>query len=468
MRARDNKRVKNLQKLILKSRSARLLAIRQVTQLNIGAKTAGIDGKVALSFKERLELDQLLKAEVYKWKHQKLRKVPIPKKDGTKRILKIPTISDRAWQCLIKYAIEPAHEATFHERSYGFRPGRSTHDCQKIIQNNLASNKNGINKRILELDIEKCFDRIHHGSIMCRVIAPRLIKAGLWRCLKSGTEIEFPEQGTPQGGVISPLLANIALNGIEKIHPSVRYADDMVCFIKPGENPNHVLLEIEKFLKARGLRIKVSKTKLVDSTEGFNFLGWHFYVQSNGKFRSVPSKENFQKFRQKVKTIVNNSNYGALIKAIKLAPVVRGWRNYHRYCKMDGSKFSLWFMNKRANRVFRKESKVNREKAKELCKKAFPAVPYKENAFVSVKGDASPFDGNVIYWSERNSKYYDGVTAKTLKKQNHSCSHCGLRFNDEEKVHLHHINGNHNDWKQENLLAVHQSCHQYIHMGKGK
>lgn len=172
-----------------------------LTQLNVGKKTAGIDGKASLTHQERLELEELLKQKVNHWKHSKLREIPIPKKDGTKRILKIPTIRDRAWQYLVKYALEPAHEATFHERSYGFRPGRSAHDCQKIVFNNLRSFANGMQKKILELDIEKCFDRIDQTDLMKRVIAPQSIKQGLWSCLKIGVNPEFPELGTPQGGV---------------------------------------------------------------------------------------------------------------------------------------------------------------------------------------------------------------------------------------------------------------------------
>jgi group II intron reverse transcriptase/maturase len=230
IRANNRKRVLNLQKLILRSRSARLLAIRQVTQLNTGKKTAGVDGKKSLTPSERMALDEYLKNHVFQWKHQKLREIPIPKKDGSKRILKVPTIADRSWQCLIKYAIEPAHEALFHPRSYGFRAGRCAHDCQRFVFSNLHSHVNGKDKRILEIDIEKCFDRINHNFLMSKVIAPKSVINGLWKCLKIGVNPEFPDSGTPQGGVISPLLANIALDGIENIHKSVRYADDMVFF----------------------------------------------------------------------------------------------------------------------------------------------------------------------------------------------------------------------------------------------
>jgi group II intron reverse transcriptase/maturase len=453
-------------RLVLKSTAARLLAVRQVTQLNAGKKTAGIDGKASLSFEERFALSEQLRQPIGTWKHKPLREIPIPKKDGKTRILKIPTIADRAWQCLAKYALEPAHEATFHANSYGFRAGRSAHDAQKILFINLRSFAKGIEKRVIELDIEKCFDRISHESIMERLIAPSGIKLGIFRCLKAGVNPEFPEQGTPQGGVVSPLLANIALNGIEDIHQSVRYADDMVILLKPNDNAEVILGKISQFLAERGMNVSEKKTRITATTDGFDFLGWHFRVQSNGKFRCVPSVDNFKAFRQKVKHIVNNSNYGATVKAEKLAPVVRGWRNYHRYCKMDGPRFSLWHTQNRAFKVFNGESKQDRYSSKKLLEKAFPTVPYSENKHVNVKGDKSPFDGDTNYWSERNSKLYDGATSQVLKRQDHTCGYCGLKLLSDEKVHLHHVDGNHSNWKNNNLLAIHESCHDYIHMSK--
>lgn len=451
----DKPKAKSLQKLILKSRAARMLAIRQVTQLNAGKKTAGIDGKASLTFEERFALSEELRAKSNNWKHQKLRSIPIPKKDGSTRLLKIPTIADRAWQCLAKYALEPAHEATFHATSYGFRTGRSAHDAQKILFLNLRSTCYGIEKRVIELDIEKCFDRISHTSIMERLIAPRGLKTGIFRCLKSGVNPEFPEQGTPQGGVVSPLLANIALNGIEEIHQSVRYADDMIIILKPKDDAKTILDKVSEFLAERGMKVSEKKTKLTATTDGFDFLGWHFKVQNNGKFRCVPSVDNFKAFRQKVKHIVNNSNYGATAKAEKLAPVIRGWRNYHRYCKLDGSRFSLSSIRNRTFKVFNKEAKQNRYTVKKLMVKAFPAVPYSENKFVNVKGEKSPYDGDITYWSERNSKLYNGETSKALKRQNHKCGKCGLKMLGDEKVHLHHVDGNHSNSKINNLLAVH-------------
>lgn len=466
VRAGDKAKARSLQKLVMKSRAARFLAIRQVTQLNKGRKTAGIDGKLALKFKERFVLEEQLRLKANNWEHQGLREIPIPKKDGTKRTLKIPTISDRAWQCLAKYALEPASEATFHARSYGFRTGRCAHDAQRLLYNNLRSTCNGKGKRVLELDISKCFDRISHSSIMDNLIAPSRLKLGIFRCLKAGTNVGFPEQGTMQGGVVSPLLANIALNGIEDIHHSIRYADDMVYILKPEDDAEAILNHIKKFLAKRGMEISERKTKITATTDGFDFLGWTHKVQENGKFRSTPSEENFQAFRKKVKTIINCSNYGASVKAKKLAPIVRGWRKYHRFCKMDGGRNSLHFIKHRAFKVFNKETKQNRYSSNKLLKQAFPDVPYSENKFVMVRGEKSPYDNDLTYWSQRHSKLYDGQTSKALKRQNHSCATCGLKLTSEEKVHLHHVDENHDNWKKENLVAIHQSCHQYQHMSK--
>ncbi|NEO92666.1 MAG: RNA-dependent DNA polymerase [Moorea sp. SIO3G5] len=466
VQAGDLRKGRSLQKLIMKSRSAQLMAIRQVTQLNQGKRTAGVDGKASLTYKERFDVLKKLVSSGENWTHQGLREVPITKKNGGTRMLKVPTIQDRAWQVSAKYALEPAHEATFSAFSYGFRTGRSAQDAQRMLFNNLNSGCNGNKKRVIELDINKCFDRISHSSIMDRLLAPAGLKRGIFRCLKAGINPEFLEQGTPQGGVVSPLLANIALNGIEEINPkvrSIRYADDMVIILKPKDDADKILGKIKDFLKERGMEISARKTKLTKTTDGFNFLGWNNRVQKNGKFRSIPSMENHRNIRKKIKTVVNSSNYGAEVKAKKLAPIVRGWRHYHSSCDMSGPKNSLWFMNKTANRKFRKEKKVNRYKANELCKKAFPKVGYEQFQHNNVKGTKSPYDGDLVYWSKRNSNLYDNATASTLKRQNHSCGYCGLKFIGEERVHLHHIDENHNNWKKNNLMVVHQSCHQHIH-----
>lgn len=464
VQAGNIRRAKQLQKLLIRSRAARFIATRQIIQLNNGRKTAGIDGLTQkhYHFEKRLKLVETINQK--RWEHSNVRQIKIPKKNGEYRRLGIPTIQDRVWQCLIKMALEPAHEATFHERSYGFRPGRSTHDCQKMIFNNLNSGNRGDEKRILSLDIKSCFDKISHSSILKRVICPHYVKENLHRCLNKGSYVEFPEMGTPQGGPISPLLANIALNGIESIHRCVRYADDMVIILKPRDKAEKILTQIEKFLWERGLEVNKAKTKLYDTEDGFDYLGWHFIVQKNGKFRCNPSQESYKNIKRKIKKVVNCSNYGSKVKAKKIAPIVRGWKNYHRYCKMD--KYSLFLTQKRTWNVFNKEANNNRYKVNQLIKKAFPSVSYSTNKHINVKGNKSPYDGDIVYWSKRNSNKYDNHTARTLKRQNHKCGQCRLHFITKENVHLHHIDGNHNNWKRDNLLAVHESCHDYIHMSK--
>ena len=461
----EHKKVRSLQKLMLRSYSNILLSVRRVTQVNKGKNTPGVDKMVVKTPSARGQLtDQL--STFTPWQAKPARRVYIPKSNGKQRPLGIPVVIDRCLQAMVKNALEPEWEAKFEGSSYGFRPGRSCHDAIERIFKFACANKR--KKWVLDADIKGAFDRIRHSAIMDRLIAPRSIKQGIFRCLKAGVNPEFPEQGTPQGGVASPLLANIALNGIEEIHRSVRYADDMVIILKLQDDADEILGKISQFLAERGMNVSEKKTKLTATTDGFDFLGWHFKVQRNGKSRCIPSTDNFKTFRQKVKHIVNNSNYGATIKAIKLAPVVRGWRNYHRFCKMDGSRFSLYHIQNRTFKVFNKEAKQNRHTSKKLLDKAFPSVPYSENKHVMVKGNKSPFDGDIAYWSERNSKLYDGKTSKALKRQNHSCGYCGLKMLSDEKVHLHHVDGNHDNWKNNNLLALHESCHDYIHMSKSE
>ena len=213
----------------------------------------------------------------------------------------------------------------------------------------------------------------------------------------------------------------------------------MVIVLRPQDDANEILERISQFLANRGMKVSEKKTMVTATTEGFDFLGWRFKVQSNGKFRCTPSVENYKKFRQKLKAIVNCSNYGAKVKAEKSAPIVRGWRNYHKFCKMDGARFSLYHIESRAFKVLNKETKQDRHSSKKLLDKAFPSVPYSENKFVNVKGNKSPYDGDMAYWSERTSKLYDDYTSRALKRQNHTCGHCGLKCISNERVHLHHI-----------------------------
>ncbi|MBE9062679.1 reverse transcriptase domain-containing protein [cf. Phormidesmis sp. LEGE 11477] len=473
IQANDKRRAKNLQKLILRSKCAIFMAIRQVTQLNQGKQTAGVDGRTALEGTERFQLAKQLEEHTFDWAHQKLREIPIPKKDGTLRVLKVPTIADRAWQCLVKYAMEPAHEATFHPHSYGFRPGRGCRDAQKHLFQKLCHH--GKQKTVLEVDIEKCFDRIDHGHILSAAICPQAVKVGLLRCLKAGTSLGYPDQGTPQGGVISPLLANIALEGVETvgrykasngrtIDSYIRYADDMVFVLPKGIEPESVLSQLERHLAPLKLNVSQAKTRITSSTNGFDFLGWHFRVMPKGKLRITPSKGNYRAFRKKVKDIIISSNISVPRKVERLAPLVSGWRNYHKYCYMSGSNFSASALRLAFVRRLRTGTSLTRHERKKAVEAAFLTVGYKQNGHVKVKGTKTPFDGDINYWSQRKSKHYQGLRANLLKKQGHKCWRCKLSFIDNEPIHLHHIDANHSNHSYSNCAMVHESCHDYIHM----
>src|SRR5919109_2864372 len=205
----NGRKVKKLQRLLLKCRSAKFLTVRQVTQLNTGKKTPGIDGKASLNEAERIQLVEELQRKSQNWNHREVRRIFIPKKSGERRPLGIPTISDRAWEALIKLALEPAAEAEFHPKSYGFRPGRTAWDAAEDIFLSTQSNQINFSGKILELDIEKCFDRIDHKYLMQTVCLPKQYKKGVWKALKAGVMVGFDREetteGTPQGGVFSPL-----------------------------------------------------------------------------------------------------------------------------------------------------------------------------------------------------------------------------------------------------------------------
>ena len=462
-RATRNKewaKVKNLQKLLVRSHSARLLAVRRVTQENNGKYTPGIDGQIYATSKERAELaEEVRQTNIFNYKCKPLRRVYIPKGSGDKRPLGIPTVKDRVMQMLVKLGLEPEWEARFEPHSHGFRPGRRCMDGIWQIWNSIRAL--GIQKKsewILDADISGCFDNINHEALLKRV---PVFREPVRRWLKSGI-IEFgkyfqTKSGTPQGGIISPLLANIALNGMERLfgaenskgnytipsHRSgdnrglnlIRYADDFVVTAPSREKiVDYVLPKLRTFLKIRGMELNEAKTMIVHRNEGFDFLGFNirqYYNKTQGICLAKPSKKAVKQHLEHIKMVISMNKQMKADKLIsKLNPIVRGWANYYCYSsaketfnyidyriwkmlwqwclrrhKNKGKRW-IWhryYMNFGNRRWIFGERKEN---VLLFCRSFRAGVKY-----TPVKGYNSPYDASLHeYWSNRYGKSWRETT----------------------------------------------------------
>ena len=434
----DVQTVKRLQSLLLGSKCSKYLAVRQVTQLNPGKKTAGVDGIKSLNPKERLQLITEL-GSMHGWKHRKLRRVFIPKPNRKQRPLGIPTLRDRAMQCLVKYALEPVYESYASEGSYGFRPSHSTWDVQNRLFQNLKSNSNGYQKTILKLDIEACFDNISHQKILELVTLPRVAKKFLSSALRAGVMKERDKTltGTYQGGVISPVLCNIVLNGVEdlnnakirgqKYQRGLRYAYDMVFILMPGESGIRLLKKVKGFLATRGLNANEAKTRIVSPIEGFDFLDWHFQVKGkNHKFVCYPSSKNRKQMITKIKFSLKDSSYKMKDRLKITQTIYRDWWNYHQFSDIE--QINLWSIQHWVYKYLMKSTKmIYSERIKHLDS-IFKGHGYRINQYLAARVDKSIYDGDLVYWFKKNSKQYTGPLATTLQYQGYNCNSCGLRF----------------------------------------
>ena len=509
---KDWRKVKALQRSLNHSFSARALAVRRVTE-NQGKRTAGVDRQLWDSpALKRAAIGRLKQQRGYRAKP--LRRVYIPKSNGKERPLGIPTMLDRAMQALHLLGLEPVAETTSDPNSYGFRRNRSTADAMGQIF--VCTSRKASAQWVLEADIEGCFDHINHEWLVRHVPMNKTI---LRKWLKAGVvhqgRLSPTEEGTPQGGIISPTLANMALNGLEggliehlgarfgrskikglKVNV-IRYADD---FVVTGSSRELLESEIrpwiEAFLAQRGLRLSLEKTKVVYMDEGFDFLGWNFR-KYKGKLLIKPSKKNVKAFYSKVRGIlkthisVKQENLIA-----KLNPVLRGWAQYHQpvvakeaFSRMDSliywrlmrwsrrrhpNKSRSWCKSRYWQRIKERDEFAATVRAEggsrtwKLLKLADTEIVRHEK----IKGEYNPFDPAWEVYGEKlrtkrmlKSMSYQYETSMLFIKQDGRCALCAEPLDYEGGWHDHHIvrkvDGGSD--AMSNRVLLHPVCHTRLH-----
>jgi len=471
----DWPRVRNLQKLMLRSRANTLVSVRQVTQRNTGRKTAGIDGEVALTPEARTQMAVRVHQTASSWRPRAVRRVYIPKASNRAKLrpLGIPVLMDRCHQQRVRNALEPEWEARFEPKSYGFRPGRSCHDAIAATFITCAGPRA---KRVwaLDSDLAAAFDKIDHshllrqlGSFPARDMIRDWLKAGV---VEAGKGFAPTEEGTPQGGPISPCLLNVALHGLEEaagvryqtsgtragqVMPgspvAIRYADDVAVLCHSQEQAGQVKARLTEWLAPRGLAFNEDKTKIVCLSEGFDTLGFNVR-RYNGKLLIKPSKAAVRRLRERLAAEMRTLRGGNAMAVIaKLNPIIRGWAAYYRgvvssrvFRWLDSYLFKLlykwarwrhsnkpkfWIVGRYFGRYnkFRNDRWVfgDRDTGAYLVKFSWTAI----ERHVPVKGAASPDDPALAaYWAKRREKIkppLDKYTLRLLTSQHGLCPLCG-------------------------------------------
>lgn len=508
----DWKKVRSLQKLMLRSLSNVLVSVRRVTQINQGKRTAGVDRLVVKTPKARTDLVKDL-VTLTPWRAKPARRIYIPKSNGKQRPLGIPVIRDRCLQAMVKNALEPEWEARFERSSYGFRPGRSAHDAIKRIR--CLSYPQNRKKWVLDADIKGAFDNISHTFLLDtiqNVPGRELIRQWLKAGYMEDTTCHPTESGTPQGGVISPLLANIALHGMEQAlevrygsdgtirsqRAIVRYADDFVVFCESEADARQCQSILTDWLATRGLQLSPEKTHILHLQEGFDFLGFHIRHYPTPQTSKTgwtlvikPNKKSVNAIRAKLRYIWRTYWMYSPRELIRLLnPIIRGWANYFRKASAKKIFASLdHWMTIRAIRYAkyrhpRKPAKWwyakyfgqyqlgsrnrwifgdQQSKAHLLTFASFPIERH-----IMVKGLSSPDDPQLQdYWLQRERRKKTDLTRtrqKVATRQKGCCPHCGESLFNGEHVEVHHLQPKKQGGtdRYANLQLVHLYCHQQI------
>ncbi|MCM3645163.1 group II intron reverse transcriptase/maturase [Priestia aryabhattai] len=521
----NKRKVKSLQRLLMRSQAALLLSIRQVTQLNKGKRSAGVDGFKVASNEERTTLyNRMRNYNVFMHKPSPTLRKYIPKGKSDKlRPLGIPTMKDRVYQNVAKLALEPQWEFHFEPISYGFRPKRSAHDATSAIFRKI--NARTKKKWVFEGDFKGCFDNLNHDYIMEQIKdfpAKRTIQKWLTAGYIDNNVFNRTEFGTPQGGILSPLLANIALHGMEREigvnyrrkmrkgveyygtkdkKTVVRYADDFVILCESKEEAESMYGKLQPYLTKRGLELAPDKTKVTHISEGFDFLGFNFRQYPTNKEKGrlwkliiKPSKKSQSKMTDKIRACFSKNQGGNVAGLIRdLNPIIRGYANYWSavpsktiFSKMDAYIFkkTVRFLKRLhstkswkwlTERYFQPDM-YGQSKNKWLLTDPIRNYQLIRMAWTPIirhsmiKHKNSPFDSNLAdYYQKRDIKYFskDNIAyrRKMAKRQKFKCPLCQSSLMTGEGLEKHHrkpkIQGGTDEYK--NLWLVHSSCHILWH-----